>query len=169
MELIPAILRLLQLLWTLLVTALIGNVIASNINGHEAAINFSMFVAVLSWLAVLYGLVATFVESIAIPVALMALDGAATLFTFIAGVVLAAKLKATNCGGDLDEKKLGSGWIGFGSANDEKRCREIQASTVFFWFLFATFIAGIFFTFMGFRRPGGSIRSSGPHMSQVRV
>lgn len=169
MELIPAILRALQLLWTLLVTALIGNVIASNHTGHEAAINFSMFVAVLSWLAALYGLVASVIESIAIPVALMALDGLATLFTFIAGVVLAAKLKATNCGGDLDAKKLGSGWIGFGSSDDEKRCREIQASTVFFWFLFATFIAGLFFTFMSFRRAGGSIRSSGPHMSQVRV
>ncbi|KAJ9156316.1 hypothetical protein NKR23_g1380 [Pleurostoma richardsiae] len=168
MDAIQLIVRALQLLWTLLITALIGNVIASNINGQMGSINFAMFVAALSWVAALYGLVAAFVESIAIPIVLLALDGLSTLFTLIAGIVLAAKLHAANCGGNLQDH-YGSGWIGFGSANDEKRCREIQASTAFMWFLFACFAVGVFFTFMGFRRGGASVRSGGPHMSQVRV
>lgn len=167
--LITVILRVLQLLWTLLITALIGNVIASNVNGPMSAINFAMFVAVLSWIAAIYGLVAGFVEAAAVALALLALDGLATLFNLIGGIVLAAKLKATNCGGDLDPKRLGAGWIGFGSPDNEKRCREIQASTAFMWFLFACFAGSLLFTTLGWRRSGGSVRSSGPGMSQVRV
>jgi uncharacterized membrane protein len=170
MEFILAIVRLFQLLWLLLLTALIGNVIASNINASgsaESAVNFTMFVAVVSWLAALYGLAAAVAESLAVPIVLLALDGAATLFTAIDGIVLAAKLRAVNCGGSLAD--LGDGWIGYGSLDDPKRCREVQASTAFVWFLFALFVVALAFTFMGFRRSGGSMRSSGPHMSQVRV
>ncbi|KAH8910994.1 hypothetical protein BR93DRAFT_303703 [Coniochaeta sp. PMI_546] len=165
MDLWQMILRGLQFLWVLLITALIGNVIALNINGSMSAINFTMFVAVLSWLAVLYGLVVSFVESLAIPIVMLALDGAAALFTLIAGIVLAAKLRAVNC----SNPQQGPGWIGYGSNDDVKRCREIQASTAFMWFLWATFVATLALAFLGFRRMGGSARSSGPGMSQVRV
>lgn len=170
MEIIQTLVRLLQVFWTLLITALIGNVIATNVNANgmaEAAINFTMFVAVLAWIASLYGLAASLVESLAIPIVLMGLDGAATLFTAIDGIVLAAKLHVVNCGGDISG--LGDGWIGYGSADDVKRCREVQAGTTFVWFLFATFVVGLAFTFMSFRRSGTSVRSHGPHMTQVRV
>lgn len=161
---IRSILRLVQLLLVLLTTALIGNVIASNINGAESAVNFIMFVCVLSWLAVIYGLVSHFVSSLSIPIAALALDSAATLFTFIGAIVLAAKLQAVNCS-NLGRKT--SDYIVFGSNNDEKRCREIQASTVFLWFLFGTFAASLFFVMKEFRRGGGSVR--GPNMSQIGV
>lgn len=167
MELPQLIIRAVQFLWTLLITALIGNVIATNYNGHMASINFAMFVAVLSWISLIYGLVASFVDAVAVPIAMIALDGLAVLFSFISAVVLAAMLKAVNCGGNLSNK--GSGWIGYGSANDHKRCREIQASTAFMWFLFGTLAASLALAVIGFRRMGGSVRSSGPHMSQVHV
>jgi len=165
MDLWQIILRALQFFWVLLITALIGNVIALNINGPMAAVNFTMFVAVLSWLAVLYGLVASFVESLAIPIVMLALDGAAALFTLIDGIVLAAKLHAINC----SHPHEGSGWIGNGAADTHKRCRELQASTAFVWFLWATFLATLALAFLSFRRLGGSARSRGPGMSQVRV
>jgi hypothetical protein len=165
MDLWQMMLRALQFLWVLLITALIGNVIALNIDGPMASINFTMFVAVLSWLAVIYGLVASFVESLAIPIVMFALDGAAALFTFIAGIVLAAKLRAVNC----SNPHQGPGWIGNGAADVHKRCREIQASTAFMWFLWATFAATLALAFLNFRRMGGSARSHGPGMSQVRV
>lgn len=172
-DIFKSILRILQLLWLVILTGLIGNVIALNINAAgnaTAAINFSMFVIVLAWLAALYGLIANYVETIAIPVAMLALDAAATLFTFIAAVVLAAKLRATNCGGDLNPDILGGDWIGFGSADNQKRCRSIQAGTTFMWFLFACFVGTLFFVAAGWRRGGGgSIRSGAPHMSQLRV
>ncbi|CCF38882.1 hypothetical protein CH063_09864 [Colletotrichum higginsianum] len=170
-SMLQVLVRGLQLLWVLLVTALIGNVIALNINGAGsamAAINFSMFVAVVCWLASLYGLAAVFVSAISVPIVLLALDGAAVLFTFIDAIVLSAKLRVVNCG-SLDRGDLPGDYIVWGSADNEKRCREIQASTVFMWFLFASFCAGAFFTFMNFRRGGGSVRSSRPSMAQVGV
>lgn len=166
------VLRVLQLLWIILLTALIGNVIANNVNAAssaEAAVNFSMFVVVLSWLAALYGLVTAFVESISMAVVLLALDALATLFTFIAAVVLAAKVRAVNCSA-LDANDLGGDWIGFGSFDTQKRCRELQASTAFMWFLFACFVGTLALTALGWRRGGGgSVRSSAPTMSQFRV
>lgn len=169
MERIQLFLRAIQLLFIIILTGLVGSVIASNVaaaSSATAAVNFSMFVVVLSWLAALFGLAVGLVERLSLPVlALLGLDGAAALFTFIDAVVLAAKLRAVNCadtGGQPDD------WIAYGSADDTKRCREIQAATVFMWFLFATFAAALVLTFMGFRRGGGSVRS-GPTMSQVRV
>ncbi|KAI1498087.1 marvel domain-containing protein [Biscogniauxia marginata] len=167
-EMLNSILRIVQILLVLLSTALIGNVIATNKDAAPSAtsaINFSMFVCVLAWIASLYSFIAHFVAVIAVPLAALILDAAATLFTFIGSVVLSAKLTAVNCGNFGDDKL--SDWIAFGSGNDEKRCREIQASIVFMWFLFAAFAATLFFTFREFRRGGGSI--GGPSMSQIGV
>ncbi|KAF7550878.1 hypothetical protein G7046_g7875 [Stylonectria norvegica] len=170
MGLIKMILRGLALLWTLLITALIGNVIASNIDAASsatAAVNLAMFVAVLAWLACLFGLAAFFVSALARPIIQLPLDGLLVLFSFISAVVLAAKLHAVNCG-SIDSHKLPNDWIAWGSANDEKRCREIQASDVFMWFLFACSSASLFFTVKDARGGlGGSLTSSRPSMSQV--
>ncbi|SPQ22229.1 0aaaccc9-7bc1-4b98-815f-157b89e1b455 [Thermothielavioides terrestris] len=169
MEKIQLLLRALQLLFIVILTGLVGNIIASNIaaaSSATAAINFSMFVVVLSWLAALLGLATAVIERVALaPLVLLGADVLATLFTFIDAVVLAAKLRAVNC---ADTGGQPANWIAYGSADDGKRCREVQASTVFMWFLFATFAAVLALGFLGFRRGGGSIRS-GPTMSQVRV
>lgn len=177
MEFILSILRIAQLLMLVILTGLIGNVIATNINAAgsaTAAVNFTMFAIVLSWLAALFGLATNLAASLSsssfVSTARLGLDGAATLFTFVAAIVLAAKVRATNCAGELTGANLGDDWIGFGSANNEKRCRELQAGTAFMWFLFAVLAASLFFTLTGWRKTGGSVRS-GPHsvMSQVRV
>lgn len=164
-------LRALAFLWTLLITALIGNVIASNINAAgsaSAAVNFTMFVAALSWVAVLYGLAANFITALLVPLIMIPLDALAVIFTFISAIVLAAKLRAVNCG-NINGRNLPGNWIAFGSADNEKRCREIQASTAFMWFLWATFCALLFFTWKQSRSPFAGSRSSRPTMSQVRV
>lgn len=158
-------LRGLQLLFTLLITALIGNVIDLNNNGSMAAVNFAMFVAVLSWIATLYGLAAVIISAIAMPLALLALDGLVTLFTLIAGIVLAARLGTPDCG-NLSARG-GSNHIVYGANNDEHRCRTLQASTAFMWFLFACYAVSALFTFLDFRRGGGSVRGSKPNMAQV--
>lgn len=98
--LLNSILRIVQLFLVLIATALLGNVRATTIDAASsatAAINFSLFVAALSWIAVLYNLVAHFVSAVAIPIVALALDSAATLFTFISAVVLSAKLTSANC------------------------------------------------------------------------
>ena len=90
-------LRTFQFVLVLLITALVGNAINNQISGSPASINFVIFVAALDWIVVLYGLVAAFVESLAIPVVLLVLDGLGILFTFIAAIVLPAKLHVHSC------------------------------------------------------------------------
>ncbi|KAI0472945.1 marvel domain-containing protein [Xylariaceae sp. FL0804] len=167
MELAASIVRLVQLLFLLICTALIGNVIDNNrdaAGSAESAVNFGIFVCALAWIAALYGLVAHFVSAARVPLVQLVLDALAALFTFIGAVVLSAKLSAVNCAAYGHK---GSSWIAFGSDNTEKRCREIQAGLVFMWFLFATFLATLFFSFRQFRSGGGSVGR--PSMSQIGV
>ncbi|KAJ3525440.1 hypothetical protein NM208_g11642 [Fusarium decemcellulare] len=171
-NLIKMILRGFALLLTLLLTALVGNVIASNIDAAgsaTAAVNFIMFVTIVSWIVCLVGLLAFFASALDKPPLQLPLDAAAVLFSFIAAIVLAAKLRAVNCG-ELNPKGLPGDWIAWGSASDEKRCRELQASTVFMWFLFGCFCGSLFLTVRDARNMYGSLRSaSRPSMSQIGV
>jgi hypothetical protein len=167
---ISAVVRAVALLWTLIITALIGNVIASNVNGSGSAtraINYTMFTAAWAWVAGLYGLIASFIAAAAIPMILLFFDILAVLFTLVAAILLAAKLGTPNCG---NIQGYGRHWIAFGSNSNEKRCREIQASVVFLWFLWATFCVALFFSYKEWKGGfGGFRRSSKPSMAQVRV
>jgi len=145
---VQTVLRALQFLWTLLITALIGNVIAEAFAGNAATINYSIFVAVFSWLVLFYGLAASFMESLAIPIVLLVLDGLAALFTLAAGIALAAGLDVHSCS---NKSYVRSNHLTNGSGNPSKRCRELQASTAFFWFLFATYIASLVMSALGSR------------------
>jgi hypothetical protein len=86
----------LAFLWTLLITALIGNVIQDAYGGTPSGVNYAMFAAVFSWIVLIVGIVASFIESIP-AIALIVLDALAALFTFVAGVELAAKLGVHSC------------------------------------------------------------------------
>lgn len=138
MQWIQAGLRFLQFLWTLFTTALIGNVIADAFAGNPSSINYAIFTSVFCWVAVLYGIAALFSEALAYPLILGTMDILATFLTFIAGVVLAAKLGVHSCS---NKAYLISNSLTNGSYNMQKRCHELQASTAFYWFLFATFAA----------------------------
>jgi hypothetical protein len=175
MGLLHSATRLSALLWTLLVTALIGNVIANNVNGASSAtkaLNYTMFVAAWSWVAGLYGLAASVFSALAISFVLLPLDILAALFTFIDAILLSAKIGTPDCS---DIAPYGRSWIAFGSHNDEKRCREIQASTVFMWFLWVSFMGCLFFSFKEASGGLGGISSpfkrrskvGAPNMSQV--
>lgn len=155
MRLPQIILRGLQILWLILLTGLLGNIVASENHGallSRPGVNFSMFVTVVAWIGALFGLAATFIEAIAVPIAVLAADGVVILFTLIDAIALAGVLRLPNCGaqGDL-----------------EKKCRELQASTAFMFFLFGTFVATLVVAMIGFRRGGGGSVSSMPTMRSV--
>jgi len=162
---VQIILRGSQFLWTLLTTALIGNVIADAFSGNPSAVNYAIFVSVFSWIVIIYGGLAAVMESLAIPIALLALDLLATIFTFIAGVVLAADLGVHSCG---NKSYVTGNHLTNGSGNPTKRCHELQASTAFYWFLFASFAASLVMSGLSARGGGmtGGVRR-GPAMSQV--
>ncbi len=169
MQIVNFILRVVQFVWVIILTGLIGNVIARNVDAATsavAAVNFTMFVIAWTWLSTLYGLGFSLIEQITLPLLVLFLDGSAVVLTLTDGIVLAAKLGAPNCG---NIHGYGPAWIAFGSDDDERRCRELQASTFFMWMLWATTTACLAFFLVGWRRGGGSVRSSAPHMSQVGV
>lgn len=170
MNLAQLVLRSIQFIWILLVTALIGNVLAGKTDTNST-VNYSMFVAAFCWVVWFYGIFALFIESIAIPVILLITDTLATIFTFVAGVVLAKKLSgAHSCNNDAYTH---TNSITRGGHSPTKRCRELQASCAFFWFLFATFIGSIIATALsgmgGFRGGMRRQRPAAPAMTQVRA
>jgi len=160
-------LRGLELFCTVIVLALIGNMIATAVAGNPSIVNYDMFVAVLGFLSLLYLIPTAFMTSFYSPVAAIALDGANTLFWLIGGIATAAKLGAHSCS---NESYLKSNPVTNGSVNMGKRCREAQASTAFLWFGFAAFAASFFFSVLEGRSTGANlrgIRRGGPSMSQV--
>jgi len=161
-------LRSWEFLWVLLTMALIGNVIAGAFAGNPASINYAMFVSTFDMLVVLIGFAAVFMDLSAAALVMVVLDVLATIFTFIAGVVLAAKLKVHSCS---NHSYTLSNELTNGSHHPEKRCRELQASTAFYWFAFAGFLASAVIAGITSRgssmRGRGGIRRGGPSMSQV--
>ncbi|KAI9893944.1 MAG: hypothetical protein M1814_005497 [Vezdaea aestivalis] len=152
--------------FTLVVLALIGNMIHDSPGGDPATVNWTMFVAVFSMLSLVYLLLVAFKEDFTFfPPLPFILDFLNTLFCFIAGVALAAQLRTHSC---ADRNYTKSNLITKGSPNDAKRCREAQASTAFIWFAFAAYGASLVLSALSMRSSGGGFgRKGGPTMSQV--
>ncbi|KAF2812637.1 uncharacterized protein BDZ99DRAFT_497010 [Mytilinidion resinicola] len=158
-------LRGLQFLFTLIIMALIGNMIATAVHGNHSIVNYDMFVATFGMLSLLYLIAAAFIEALAIPIVAIGLDAFNTLFYLIAGIATAAYLGVHSCSNKnytLHNKVTNS------SPDTGGRCREAQASTAFFWFAFATFAITTALSAMngtgGVNMRGGIRR---PTMSQV--
>jgi len=167
MNLLQVALRSLQLLLLIIFTALIGNVIALASQGN-ATVNYSIFTAVWCWLAIVYGLVAGVLDSLYIPIAALAVDVLAVLFTFVNGVTLAAQLGAHSCSND---DYVNNNYLTAPTDDRSKRCRELQAATAFVWFLFVALIVSTVMGGLSWKSGGsssrGGMRRGGPSMSQV--
>lgn len=161
-------LRSIQILCNFLCTALISDVISDAFAGNPSSVNYAIFVCVIVWIVCLYGMAGTLKESILLPKAILILDSLATIFVFIVGVVLASKLRVHSC---RNEAYLLSNRLVNGSHNQSKRCRELQAATAFFWFLFVSLVGSLIIDVVAggdivSLRPG-RIRRSVLSMSQV--
>jgi len=152
-------LRGFEFLWTVLIMALVGNIIHDAFNGNPSIINYDMFVAVFAFLSLIYLIAIAFNDDFmghgAIPLALDLLN---TLFFFCGAVAMAAKLGVHSCG---NEGYVTSNGVTNGSHNPGKRCHEAQATTAFLWFGFACFAASTFFSALGARSGGVNLRSGG--------
>ncbi|RMZ81025.1 hypothetical protein DV738_g2406, partial [Chaetothyriales sp. CBS 135597] len=163
-------LRATEFVFTLIVMALIGNIIDEANHGNPASINFTMFVSAFSMFTLIYLFAAAINEKYAVhPVLPLAVDLLNTLFFFCSGVALAAELGAHSCS---NKEYTHSNHITNGADDTEGRCREAQASTAFLWFAWAAYTASVFVSFLGARSGGVNLRSGGgrkgaPSMSQV--
>ncbi|OWP06137.1 hypothetical protein B2J93_8520 [Marssonina coronariae] len=175
-----------QLLFAVITLALVGNVVDEAFAGNSSSINFALFVSILDFVFVLYGIAAIFFESLAFGFVGPSIDAVLAIFTFIAGTVLAAKLGVHSCGNqviispsldnralianDVQKSYIRSNPLTNGSNNPGKRCHELQAATAFYWFALPLFVTSAALAFMGsgssFKGRGG-IRRGGPSMSQV--
>lgn len=176
---IRLIFRCSQILWTLLSTALIGNVIANSFAGNPSTINFAIFVCVFSWIACLYGIAEDILGYVLLSFVKILLDLVSTFFTLIAGIVLAARLHARSCGNYVScslyllhvihpsQSYLKSNHLTNGSLDPGKRCRELQAATAFMWFLFASFLGSLIMDFLNIRKATWNNENRSPRTTQT--
>lgn len=154
-----------EFLFTFLIMALVGNMIAETRGGSPSLINFDMFVVVFAMLSLFYLIAITFKEQFTfhkfVPAGLDLLN--AVLF-FIAAIAMSAELGAHSCS---NRDWTRSNRITNGSNNTGSRCREAQAVTAFLWFNFALFLFSLFLTLTS--SGGVNMRGPrrGPTMSQV--
>ncbi|KAJ5306063.1 hypothetical protein PENANT_c024G02247 [Penicillium antarcticum] len=164
-------LRAWEFLWSLLIMALIGNMIADSFSGNPATVNYSIFVSVFSMLSLFYLIPASFnIDWAGHPIIMIVLDALNCVFFFCAAIALAAKLECHSC---TNTDYLKSNEITNGSNNMTKRCREAQASVAFLWFGWAGYMASVVVSIFMSRAATVNLRSrtgsrrGGPSMAQV--
>jgi len=151
---------------SLIVMALVGNMIATAYAGNSAMVNFDIFVSIFGMLSLLYLLPTAIMGSFNIPMVNIGLDALNVLFWFCGAVATAAYLGVHSCS---NSAYTTTNHITNGSHDTHKRCREAQASTAFMWFGWAAFVASLAFSVMNGRgnvNMRGGIRGA-PSMSQV--
>ncbi|KAI9825015.1 MAG: hypothetical protein M1819_006526 [Sarea resinae] len=162
--------RVFQFIWTILIMALVGNMIATAFSGNPSGVNYAMFVSAFSMLSLFYLIPASFIDAVVIhPLIMVVLDVLNAIFFLCGGIDLAARLHVHSCG---NKAYTHSNSITDGSYNTGKRCHEAQAVTAFLWFGFAAYCISAVVS--GFASKGGptNLRSGGirrgpPAMSQV--
>ncbi|CAI7606266.1 unnamed protein product [Penicillium glandicola] len=166
-------LRAWQFLWTLLIMALVGNMIADAFAGNPSTVNYAMYTAVFSMFSLIYLIPASFnIAWAGHPIIMIVIDALNTVFFFCAAIALAAKLGCHSCN---NTNYLSSNEITNGSNNMSKRCREAQASVAFLWFAWVGYLASLVVSIFMSRsaggpsrgRAGGSRRGPAPNMTQV--
>lgn len=156
-----------QFICSLIVMALIGNMIATAFAGNSSMVNYDMFVAVFGMLSLLYLLPTSFLSGYSIPIVNIGLDALNAIFWFCGAVATAAYLHVHSCS---NRAYTTTNHITNGSPNTEKRCREAQASTAFLWFGWAAWMATLVLSVLAGRGNAnlrGGVRRGGPAMSQV--
>ncbi|ODM16482.1 hypothetical protein SI65_07989 [Aspergillus cristatus] len=166
-------LRAWQFIWTLLVMALIGNMINQAFAGNPATVNYAMFTSAFSMFTLFYLVPASFnTDWSGHPIILIVLDTLNAIFFLTSGIALAARLECHDCSNDEYTR---NNEVTNGAEGRAKRCREAQASVAFLWFAWAGYTASMILSFVQWRQSGGSrmrprtgpARASRPSMAQV--
>ncbi|KAJ5683415.1 hypothetical protein N7462_006580 [Penicillium macrosclerotiorum] len=162
-------LRAWEFLWTLLVMALVGNMIAEAFAGNPGTVNYAMYTSAFSMVTLFYLVPASWNSDWAFhPIIMIVVDALNCIFFFCAGIALAAKLRCHSCS---NEAYTSTNSITNGSNNPAKRCREAQAVVAFLWFAWAGYMASVVLsifmsrTSTNMRGRSGSRRR--PNMAQV--
>ena len=94
-----------QLFWTVLIVALIGNMIAQALGGNPSVVNYAIFTGVFGLLTLVYLIPATFNENFSFhPLLMVGLDVLNTFFFLTCGIALAAELGSHSCGNNVSNR-----------------------------------------------------------------
>ncbi|KAG5287213.1 non-classical export protein, conidia-enriched transcript [Histoplasma ohiense] len=164
-------LRVPQFIFTVIIMALVGNMVADAFHGSASTVNYILFVSAFSMLSLFYLFAAGVSEACLIhPGFMFLVDLLNTIFIFCGAIAMPAKLRVHSC---RNVMYTVTNSITRGSLRPEKRCREAQAVTAFLWFLWVVFLISTILSGLSMRgtlaemhgpRPG---RRSRPSMSQV--
>ncbi|KAJ5970881.1 Non-classical export protein [Penicillium vulpinum] len=165
-------LRAWEFLWSLLIMALVGNMIAESFSGNPGTVNYAIYTSVFSMFTLFYLIPASFnIDWSGHPLIMIIIDALNCIFFFCAAIALAAKLECHSCS---NHEYLKHNEITNGSHNMSKRCREAQASVAFLWFAWAGYMASVIVSLFMSRSAGtssrgrtGSGRRNTPNMAQV--
>ncbi|KAI9768858.1 MAG: hypothetical protein M1840_004672 [Geoglossum simile] len=155
-------LRCLQAFCTLLVLALVGNMVHEATHGNPSVVNYQIFVGAFSFLSLIFLLVSAKYEGLHdLKAVVVILDWLNTLFFFAGGVALAAKLGVHSCSNNA---YLKVNHVTNGANNMTKRCHEAQAATAFLWFGFLAYLVSAVLSSIAAKRTSVNLRTP---MSQV--
>ncbi|KAF2749584.1 hypothetical protein M011DRAFT_466026 [Sporormia fimetaria CBS 119925] len=159
-------LRIWQFICSLIIMALVGNMIATAYAGNSAMVNYTIFVSVFGMFSLLYLIPTLFISRFFLPFVALVLDALNVIFWFCAAVALPSYLGVRSCS---NRSYTRTNHITNGSPDTEKRCREAQASTAFLWFGWAAWVATLILGFLSNRGNVNmrSVRPGGPAMRQV--
>jgi hypothetical protein len=91
-----------QFLWTLLIMALVGNMIHDALGGNPSIVNYDMFAAVFSMLSLFYLVPVAIKEEFAFhPLIAIVLDFFNTLFFLCGAIAMAGYLGVHSCGNQV--------------------------------------------------------------------
>ncbi|PYI05320.1 hypothetical protein BO78DRAFT_398292 [Aspergillus sclerotiicarbonarius CBS 121057] len=160
-------LRIWEFIWTLLIMAIIGNMIAEAFAGNPATVNYAMFVSAFSMFTLFYLVPASINMDWAIhPLFVVVIDTLNAIFFLTAAIALAAKLECHSCSNNAYTL---SNEITNGSHDRQKRCREAQASTAFLWLAWAGYTGSMVLSIVASRQTGVNLRGrTGPARGVTR-
>ncbi|KAK4949173.1 hypothetical protein LTR66_014070 [Elasticomyces elasticus] len=161
-----------QLLWTVLIMSLAGNMIHNAFAGNPSIVNYDMFVSIFALLSLFYLIAGTVNEGFSgHPMIMVGVDLLNTLFFFCGAIATSTKLGVHSCG-RADYTLHNS--VTNGAYDTTKRCHEAQAVAAFLWFGFLAFAASTVLSGLQSRGSGGmNMRGGmggirrGPAMTQV--
>ena len=153
---ISVIVRGLELLWAILILALVGHMISTSgwnqiprKGGNASIVNYCMFVGVLTLLSLTYFIPIIFIsihEEYQV-LATIGLDALNVLFYMCGAIAMAALMGVHSCSNEAYTKSNG---VTNSSPDTATRCREAQAVTAFLWIGFLTFVASTACSFMNY-------------------
>lgn len=164
-------LRVWEFIWTLLIMALIGNIIAQAFAGNPASVNYIMFVSAFSMVSLFYLFPASWNTSLrGHPIIMAIVDLLNVIFFLVGGIVLAARLESHSCSNN--RYTLHNNITNGSHRHREKRCREAQAVTALLWFAWACYMASLILSLIEAWGGRGNLRARPsnrrrPPMSQV--